>query len=103
MTKDEIAQNEQFILLPHCFPLLVIGYNPFNYRDFLFLTKCSKSSAADLSYKGKIMFAKEVYISLYGPLTKFMLSIFQMYPEGQSFNGHMDGMHPFVNNNDISE
>ena len=39
MTKEEIAQNVQFLLLTQCFPLLVIGY-PFNYRDFLFfLTK----------------------------------------------------------------
>ena len=53
MTKEEIAQNEQFLLLPQCFPLLVIGY-PFNYRDFLFIDKiCSKSSAAELSYEGK--------------------------------------------------
>ena len=35
VTKEEIAQNVQFLLLPQCFPLLVIGY-PFNYRDFLF-------------------------------------------------------------------
>ena len=53
MTKEEIAQNEQFLLLPQCFPLLVIGY-PFNYRDFLSFDKiCSKSSAAELSYEGK--------------------------------------------------
>ena len=50
VTKEEIAQNEQFLLLPQCFPLLVIGYS-FNYRDFLFFDKiCSKSSAAELSY-----------------------------------------------------
>ena len=35
VTKEEIAQNKQFLLLTKCFPLLVIGY-PFNYRDFLF-------------------------------------------------------------------
>ena len=53
VTKEEIAQNEQFLLLPQCFPLLVIGY-PFNYRDFLFFDKtCSKSSAAELLYEGK--------------------------------------------------
>ena len=41
VTKEEIAQNEQFLLLPQSFPLLVIGY-PFNYRDFLFVDKiCS--------------------------------------------------------------
>ena len=44
VTKEEIAQNEQFHLLPQC-SLLVIGY-PFNYRVFLFFDKiCSKSSA----------------------------------------------------------
>ena len=48
MTKEEIAQNEQFLILPQCFPPLVIGY-PFNYRDFLFFDKIrSKSSAAEL-------------------------------------------------------
>ena len=53
VTKEEIAQNEQFLPLPQCFPLLVIGY-PFNYRDFLLFDKiCSKSSAAELSYEGK--------------------------------------------------
>ena len=34
VTKEEIAQNKQFLLLPQCFQLLVIGY-PFNYRDFV--------------------------------------------------------------------
>ena len=53
VTKEEIAQNEQFLLLSQCFPLLVMGY-PFNYRDFLFFDQiCSKSSAAELSYEGK--------------------------------------------------
>ena len=52
VTKEEIAQNKQFLLLPQCFPLLVIGY-PFNYREFLFVDICSKSSAADLLYVGK--------------------------------------------------
>ena len=41
VTKEEIAENEQFLLLPQCFLLLVIDY-PFNYRDFLFFDKiCS--------------------------------------------------------------
>ena len=52
VTKEEIAQNKQFLLLPQCFPLLVIGY-PFNYRDFLFLSKYTQSSTAELSYEGK--------------------------------------------------
>ena len=53
MTKEEIAQNEQFFLFPQCFPLLVIGY-PFNYKDILLFDKiCLKSSAAELSYEGK--------------------------------------------------
>ena len=42
MTKQEIAQNEKYLLLPQCFPLLVIGYS-LNYRDFLFLTKYVQS------------------------------------------------------------
>ena len=44
MTKEEIDQNEQFLLLTQCFPLLVIGYPN---------KICSKSSAAELSYEGK--------------------------------------------------
>ena len=53
MTQEEIAQNKQFLLLPQCFPLLIIGY-PFNYGDFPFFDKiCSKSSAAEWSYEGK--------------------------------------------------
>ena len=53
VTKEEIAQNKQFLLLPQCFPPLAIGY-PFNYRDFLYFDKiCSKSSATELSYEGK--------------------------------------------------
>ena len=53
VTKEEIAQNVQFLLLPQCFRLFVIGY-PFNYGDFLCFDKiCLKSSAAELSYEGK--------------------------------------------------
>ena len=53
VTKEEIAQNMQFLLLPQCFPLLVIGY-PFNFVDFLCFDKIrSKSSAAELPYEGK--------------------------------------------------
>ena len=53
VTKEEIAQNVPFLLLPQCFPLFVIGY-PINYGDFLCFDKIrSKSSAAELSYEGK--------------------------------------------------
>ena len=53
VTKEEIAQNVQFLLLTQCFPLLVISY-PLNYRDFLSLDKIySKSFAAELLYEGK--------------------------------------------------
>ena len=53
VTKEEIAQNMQFLLLPQCFPLFVMGY-PFNYGDFLCFDKISsKASAAELSYEGK--------------------------------------------------
>ena len=40
VTKEEIAQNMQFLLLPQCFQLFVIGY-PFNYNIEIFyvLTK----------------------------------------------------------------
>ena len=43
------VQNEQFLLLPQCFPLLVIGY-PYSIFD----KTCSKLSAAELSYEGKV-------------------------------------------------
>ena len=33
-------------------------------------------------------------------ISQFFL-LFQMFSEGQNFNGHPDSMHPFVNNNDI--
>ena len=53
VTKEEIAQNVQFLLLPQCFQLFVIGY-PFNYGDFLCFDKIrSMSSAAELLYEGK--------------------------------------------------
>ena len=52
VTKEEIAQNKQFLPLLQCFSTFS-GY-PFNYKDFLFFDKiCSKSSAAELSYEGK--------------------------------------------------
>ena len=38
VSKEEIAQNVQFLLLPQSFPLFVIGY-PFNYGDFIFFDK----------------------------------------------------------------
>ena len=48
VTKEEIDQNKQFLLLPQCFPLLVIE-NLYNWIDNLFFDKiCSKSSAAEL-------------------------------------------------------
>ena len=54
MTKEEIAQNVQFLLLPQCFPLFVIGY-PFNYGEILCFDKIgSKSSAAELSYGERV-------------------------------------------------
>ena len=55
MTKEEIAQNEKFLLLPQCFPILVIGYYTFNYRDFLFFDKiCLKLSAADCRLREQV-------------------------------------------------
>ena len=54
VTKEEIAQNKYFLLLPQCLPLLFIGY-PFNYRDFLYFDKIySKSSAAELLYEERV-------------------------------------------------
>ena len=53
VTKEEIAQNVQFLLLPQCLPLFVTG-DPLNYGDFLCVDKMrSKSSAAELLYEGK--------------------------------------------------
>ena len=34
VTKEEIAQNEQFLLLPQHFPLLVIGYLSIQLKRF---------------------------------------------------------------------
>ena len=53
VAKEEIAHDEQFLLLQQYFPLSVIGF-PFSYRDFPFFDKIwSNSSAAELSYEGK--------------------------------------------------
>ena len=53
VTKEEIAQNVQFLLLAQCFPLFVTGY-PFSYGNCLCFDKIrSKSSAAELLYVGK--------------------------------------------------
>ena len=53
VTKEEIDHHEQFLLLPQCLPLLVIGY-PLICRDFpLFDKICSKSSGADFLYVEK--------------------------------------------------
>ena len=40
VTYEEIAQNEQFLVWPQGFLLLVIGY-PFYYRDFMKLAYVS--------------------------------------------------------------
>ena len=42
MTKEEIAQNKQFLLFPQCFLLLVIGYHSI-IEIFYFLTKYVQS------------------------------------------------------------
>ena len=68
MTKEEIAQNEQFLLLPRYFPLLVIGY-PFNYRDFLFFEgKCfsNKQQICSRSLKNKLVLAnfKTIFLKI---------------------------------------
>ena len=53
VAKEEIAHDEQFLLLPQCFLLLVIGYL-FNYREFPFFDKIiPKPSAAYFVYVGK--------------------------------------------------
>ena len=63
VTKEEIAENEQFFLLPQCFLLLVIGH-PFNYRNFLFFDKnCSKLSAAETPYEVDPLFLLKNIIS----------------------------------------
>ena len=71
MTKEEIAQNKQFLLLPQCFPLLVIGY-PFKYREFLlFVNICSKLSAAELSYEEKVKEEKTYFRQNISIITQF--------------------------------
>ena len=51
--KEEIAQNDQFLLLRLCFQTL-FNSETFIYRGFPYLTQIvSKASAADLLYVGK--------------------------------------------------
>ena len=51
VTKEEIAQNEQFLFLPQCFFTFT---HRLNFSDLSFFDKiCSKSSTAELSYGGK--------------------------------------------------
>ena len=51
VTKGEIAQNEEFQLLPRCFQLYSIIIPLIIYRDFSRFAKML--SAADLLYVGK--------------------------------------------------
>ena len=53
VAKEEIAQNEQFILLPHCFQLFSIFKPSFKEIFHIFPQMVLKSSAADLFYVGK--------------------------------------------------
>ena len=53
VTKEEIAHNEQFRLLPHCFQLYSVIKPLFKGIICSFAKIFSKSSAADLLYVGK--------------------------------------------------
>ena len=52
-TKEEIAQNEQFLLLSSCFQLFSISVLWFKGSFQICSDMFSKSSAADLLYVGK--------------------------------------------------
>ena len=58
MTKEEIAQNKHFLLLPQCFQLFVIVIHSI-IEIFYLLTKYVQSSAAELSYEGRGL--KEIF------------------------------------------
>ena len=53
LAKGEIAQDEQFPLLPQCFQLYLIIKLSFMDIFLFFFPLFSKSSAADLLYVGK--------------------------------------------------
>ena len=53
VTKGEIAHDEQFPLLPHCFQLYLIIKFSFMEIFHIFADMFSKSSAAELPYVGK--------------------------------------------------
>ena len=63
VTKEEIAQNVQFLLLPQCFPLFVIGY-PFNYGDFYVLTKYVQSRLLQICRMRERVKQKRMFIYL---------------------------------------
>ena len=58
VTKEEIYQNEQFLLLPQCFQLFLIINLSFMEIFHVFLNMFQMLAAADLLYVGKgLMFS----------------------------------------------
>ena len=53
VTKEEISQNEQFLLLTECLQLYSISMSSFREIFHIIVEVISKSSAADLLYVGK--------------------------------------------------
>ena len=53
VTKEEIAQDEQFLLLPQCFQLYLIVKLSFVEIVQVCVNKFWKSPAAELLYEGK--------------------------------------------------
>ena len=53
VTKEEIAQNEQFLLLPQCFQFFLVIIPTLIEIFHIFEETLLKSSAADVSYEGK--------------------------------------------------
>ena len=75
VTKEEIAQNEQFLLLSPCFQLYSIIVLSFKGIFHRFSGMFSKSSAADLLYVEKGLITMSVIILQYASMEKTLLAV----------------------------
>ena len=77
--KEEIAQNEQFLFFPLCFPLLVIGC-PFNYRDFfIFLQNMFKVACCRIIVWGKGLNILSNYFLVLSIILHSFIEIFHLF------------------------
>ena len=61
VAKEEIAQNKQFLLLPQCFPLLVIGYPLTKYVQSRLLQNCPMRERVKLKMFLNSAFIKQLF------------------------------------------